>query len=317
MNYIAPWLYTTYKCNLACNYCYVKQCDKDMSLTVLDTITDRMKYLLSESYTDFVIFRVAGGEPLLVFDNWWSKLSEFVEKEENSYLSLISNFTKADYGILYQLRNYKKIGFSVSLDGYSFSKPYKFVGGSSSFDVMENLDKLDRYDCTDISTVLNVHSLNDIELLAKWIADRGPKWGVYLDHYYNADIDIEFLITKIITLIDVLYDNGYDVINNFKFNNVKIGEYDGCRAGSNLMAITTDGYMFDCQTDIYSDRCRGHISEWVPSNIKPSLPVQCADCEIKDLCKGGCALHNNFGETCLLTKATLYYILEKEDSKNA
>ena len=309
MKYIAPWLFTTYKCNLDCHYCYVKQKDILMSKSTLSTILNRFSYLLNNNYIEHVVLRIAGGEPLLAFDNWSTLVSDFLIKyPNNSSAGIISNFTTLiDEHISYFKRF--NFGFGLSLDGWNFSKPYK-NGVSSAHVVRRNIDRLNMHNMVDISTVITSKSIESIEELAEWIAKRNINWGIYLDHYYDGDFDITYLAHQIFKAIDVLFANNYDVINKLKFNNIKlINNYDGCTAGQNLIAIDTEGYVHDCQTSIYK-RPKCHISHLIPQNkAKYNIPDICTDCPIVNYCKGGCKLHNNFGDTCKLMLLVMNYIL--------
>lgn len=314
MKYLSPWIYTTNRCNLACPYCYVKQEDVDMLTTTLLVTLSRLDHLLTTKQLDFVVLRIAGGEPMLAFDRWKFPVQQFLKKyPDQSSAGLISNLTiLTDAQIKYLHEN--NFGYGISLDGWSFSKQYK-NGLSSGARVRKNIDLLDsreRYSNIDISTVVTSKSIHDIEILALWIATRGMNWGVYLDHYYDGDFDTEYLANKLFDAIDVLLAEGYDVINKFKFNNVKLTKtYDGCTAGQNLIAIDTQGYVHDCQTAIYgTPTC--HIKDFVPRTTpKHKTPDTCSGCPIEVYCRGGCKLNNNFGATCDLMLLVHSYILDK------
>jgi len=316
INYISPWIFTTDKCNLACPYCYVKQKDFDMSELTLFYILNKFSKLLDTKQVDKVVLRIAGGEPMLAFNTWAGPIEYFLQSyPKQASAGLISNLTILKPWHINYL-NFNKFGFGISLDGWSFSKEFK-NGKSSAEYVRHNIDTLAKgtkggYNKIDISTVITSKSINDIEILAEWVAIRNMNWGVYLDHYYDDEFNIEFLAKKLFQVIDILFDKGYDVLNKFKFNNVKLSStYDGCTAGQNLIAIDTKGYVYDCQTAIYgTPNC--HIKEYVPRTIpKHTTPERCNDCPIKEYCRGGCKLNNNFGDTCSLMLLVNSHILSK------
>lgn len=314
MNYLSPWIYATNKCNLACPYCYVKQNDKHMPRGVLLQTLGRLSRLIDTKQVDFVVLRIAGGEPMLAFEWWMDLISYFLRSyPKQTSAGLISNLTiLQSYHIKYLTA--LNFGYGISLDGWGFSKPFK-NGRSSAEIVRHNIDRLLSVNGPkniDISTVVTTKSIEDIDKLALWIAERDLNWGVYLDHYYDGNFDTEYLANKIFDVIDVLSDYGYDILNKFKFNNVKLTKsYDGCTAGQNLIAVDTQGYVHDCQTAIYgTPTC--HIEHFTPIKIpKHKLPSNCVGCPIETFCRGGCKLNNNFGATCDLMLLVHSYLLTK------
>jgi len=311
MNYLSPWIFTTYNCNLKCNYCYVKQEKRNMSNLVLFDVLVKFRQLLASKEKDFIILRLAGGEPLLSFDIWKFHVQDFLQNyPKKTSVGLISNLTLLTHEQIDFMKK-NKFGYGISLDGWNFSKPYK-NGLSSAERVRRNIDILNDYENTDISTVITSKSINDIDKLAKWIAKRNLNWGIYLDHYYDGEFNTSFLANKLFNVIDILFDYDYDIINKFKFNNIKLTKtYDGCTAGQNLIAIDIDGFVYDCQTAIYgTPTC--YINNFKPrKKAKHITPSKCLDCPIVEFCRGGCKLNNNFGATCDLMLLIHSYILNK------
>jgi len=207
MNYISPWIFTTTRCNLECPYCYVKQDGRDMSDKTYQKMNDTFLKMLETGEKDAIIYRLAGGEPLLVFDKWKPHMEYFLEKVKNrGVVVIVTNLTTLTDEMLEWAKD-KRVNFSVSLDGYAYSKPFH-NGNSSAEIVKENIDKVLSYGKrVSVSSVIDSNSFDDIEKLAEWIAERNVDWGVYLDHFFCGEMDMNFIIEKMCNVIDILKKN--------------------------------------------------------------------------------------------------------------
>ena len=212
MNYMSPWIFTTTRCNLKCPYCYVKQDGNDMEESTYHRINDVFLNMIESGEKDYVIYRMAGGEPLLTFDKWFPFTEDFIKKSGGKgYVSVITNLTILSDDMLekFSRSNYS---FGVSLDGFSYSKP-SHAGSSSAEIVKENIDGLISAGIKniDISTVIDADSFKDVELLAEWIAERNLNWGIYLDHFFCGEIDLNVIVAKMIKVIDILCEHNYNI----------------------------------------------------------------------------------------------------------
>lgn len=333
MNYISPWIFTTTRCNLSCPYCYVKQGSQDMKEDTYKRLNQIFLQMLNTREKDTVIYRMAGGEPLLVFDNWISYTEDFLDKSNGKgFVSIITNLTNLTDEMLKYFRE-NRYSFGVSLDGFSYSKP--FHNGSSSSDlVKENIEKLivDGNRNIDVSTVIDKNSFSDIEKLAEWIAARDLNWGIYLDHFFCGEMPFDVIVEKMANVIDVLSDKDYDIYNKMKFSNISINSsYEGCTAGEKLIAIYVNGDVFPCQTTVYGEKICSIFDEFsIVEEFKKqkkyklgynfSLPDKCKKCSINDICGGGCKENNkeiNKNYTCDILKAVILYMMKKWRNKNA
>lgn len=329
--YMSPWIFTTTNCNLKCPYCYVKQTNEYMTLETYLQINARFGEMLKSKQLDFVIYRLAGGEPLLTFDTWREPMMSFLKEfPEQSFVSILTNLTQLTDEMLDYFQQ-GTFGFGVSLDGFSYSKPYH-NGVSSAETVKANIDRLlaKGLDCIDISTVIDKQSFLDIEELAHWIASRNLNWGIYLDHFFCGEMDTVEIVEKMYAVVDILKSYDYDILNKLKFNNIKINsKYEGCTAGEKLLAIDVKGQLFPCQTTIY-DTPVGNVydTEDIVAAFKTqksyklgynyTLPSDCESCSIADICGGGCKQNNkeiNRNYTCTIMKYVLLYMLQTVESE--
>jgi len=323
--YISPWIFTTNDCNLNCSYCYVKKSKTEMNDNVYIRINKLFLDMIKKEKVDTVIYRLAGGEPLLVFDNWKNHISYFINNSKGKgVVSLGTNLTVLTDEMIKYFLKYNFV-YSISLDGYNFSKPY-LGGKSSAKDVMNNIDKLINSGVSkniDIQTVINNKSLSSIEKLAHWIGKRNLNWSCDLDHYFCGEIKSEIIISAMNKVISILNSYDYDIYNKFKFNNIKLtSKYEGCTAGEKLIAIDVSGDIYPCQTAIYGEKICSvfddfELIEKLKSQKKYKLgynyklPKDCIKCSISGMCGGGCKLNNkeiNRNYTCDIMKRVLLNI---------
>lgn len=328
--YISPWIFTTTNCNLECPYCYVKQDGREMSDETYERVNEVFLKMLESGEKDFVIYRLAGGEPLLMYKKWKPHIDKFLKDSKGKgFVSVITNLTCLTDDMIDAFRD-MPVGFGVSLDGFSYSKPYH--NGESSAEVVKaNIDKLLKIGKeVEISSVIDKNSFDDIDKLAEWIAERNISWGVYLDHFFCGEMDLNVIVSKMIQVLDILYAHDYDIMNKFKFGNIKItSTYEGCTAGEKLITVFVNGDIYPCQTTIYKEPiCNIFDTDDIIGELKKqnkyklgynfTLPEKCQNCSIADICGGGCKENNkeiNKNYTCDILKAVILYMMKLEIRK--
>ena len=324
-SYISPWIFTTTNCNLKCPYCYVKQDNKEMSNETYKRMNEIFLNMLETGEKDYIVYRLAGGEPLLVFDKWKYHMDEFLSKVGNrGSVAIITNLTELSNDVLEWTKD-KNVSFSISLDGFSYSKPFH-NGKSSAEIVKKNIDRVIAYNKPiEISSVIDKNSFEDIEELAEWIAERNLGWGVYLDHFFCGEMDMNLIVDKMCNVLDILKKYNYDFYNRFKFSNIMINSiYEGCTAGEKLITVFVNGDIYPCQTTVYKEKiCNIFDTNDIIGELKKqnkyklgynfTLPEKCKSCSIADICGGGCKENNkeiNKNYTCDILKAVVLYMLK-------
>ncbi len=328
MNVISPWIQTSNNCNLKCPYCYINHSEKKMKKETYNKINEVFIGLLNNSEVEYVIYRLAGGEPFLVFDEWKEFGDLFLrETFSKGKLGILTNLTILNDDSIEFLREHRnQVSLSVSLDGYNYSKPN--VNGESTAEVVrKNIEKLISLDIKKIgiSTVINDKNLenNDIEQLSTWIAERNIPWNIGLNHFYKGEIPAEIICDKMKQVIQNLSSYNFDLYHMFKFNNLSLDcNYEGCTAGENLLAIGVDGSIYPCQTLLNSQPiCNIFDNVDIIQKLKKQkiynvgcnyiVPEKCKNCVLLETCKGGCKLHNNKNFTCdIIKKVSLFLIKE-------
>ena len=121
---LSPWIQTTSKCNLACTYCFKKDygpLTEDMPQEVYHRINMIMRNLISKDAVNNVIYRISGGEPTLVYQNWIPFIDEFIALigyHPDNQVSILTNGTLMDDTLFqYILEHREHVQLSFSLDG--------------------------------------------------------------------------------------------------------------------------------------------------------------------------------------------------------
>lgn len=320
MKVLSPWIQVTNRCNLHCNYCFVNQNLNDMTEEVYNNINDTFFKLLDKGEVNKVVYRIAGGEPLLVFNKWKSFVNQFLARE-NTSVEIDTNLLLLDEEIEeFLIANKDRLHLSVSIDGFRYSKP----GVEKSEKVRADIERLAKkgFNSISISTVIEQETFKDLEKLAEWVADNGFLWGVNLDHYCKHHIPETQIVKKMYQVIDVLRNKKYNTINKFLFNGVKLNGIGGCDAGCSIFAIDTNGKIFPCHTliggepvsDITNDNfivdLQSQCKYAVGNNYQ--IPEDCVECPLLKFCRGGCKLHSTEetrNYSCSIVKLVIYCIL--------
>ena len=131
-------IWVTEKCNLNCDYCYVKKEPKMMSMKVAEAVFDCFKKMLSERNlrTDEMHVGFHGGEPLLNFPI----IKYLTERFKREYGDKIRYFSLTTNGTIFEEEMFQylmeNIELSVSVDGKRRTNDLKrhYSDGRSSYD---------------------------------------------------------------------------------------------------------------------------------------------------------------------------------------
>jgi radical SAM protein with 4Fe4S-binding SPASM domain len=332
LDFVSPWIHTTNQCNLDCSYCHVKKNNQIMSDEVYYAINDRFIDMLDNGETDRIIYRIAGGEPLLVIDKWFFHMSNFIERSKGrGHVEIITNLSILPEKLIILLRSYpKNVGLSVSLDGLYFSKPFKHDKQTSSYRVLENLNQVDRICHPYILTTITEKTIKELNHLADYISLKDYGWKVAIDYFYKGELLPEIIIDNLKLSIDQLFKNKYDLFK-FKLNHCDFKSNNkGCLAGKNLISIFPDGSLSVCQTVPINSNFFNILNpelnifaDFLYSIIN-SISDECIVCSAFSICHGDCKLYNikeRKQYLCPIIKEVVHYlgvkIIEQEDRNNA
>ncbi|MCL2209734.1 MAG: radical SAM protein [Treponema sp.] len=309
-----PWVFVTYDCSCKCPYCMIPEMkcnDKTMSSETFRKMLEITEKLLEKDVYNQVHFRLSGGEPFLVFDNYKEIVTEYRKRYPNQInFGILTNFVKFDDKIAdwMELNN---IGMQVSLDDLENGKPLA-NGKSSSEAVLKNIQKLQSRNIRfSINTVLDIDKTKDLTKLANFVSSfRNAEWGLNASYTENDPNKTNEVIKIFDDCIFQLVKCGFDIQNKLRFYNTVVGQNrGGCSAGVNSFAIGTNLELWSCQS-LCDKKHFGCFNENIkdtlmnaPDNVyfrERRLRPECSDCPVLGLCRGGCrATHNddNINET--------------------
>jgi uncharacterized protein len=296
MNYLSPWIQTTDKCNLKCPYCFVEQKDVDMPKEVYKSMTSQFLSLLDNEKVDFIKLRIAGGEPLIVFDTWKEPIGQFLDEAgEKGGAEILTNLVRIPKGFIDYALEHETLGVNVSLDSLTMSKPFG-NGKSSSPYVLSNIDKLKDSKGIFIMTVLteNGRYLPD---LAKYVTENRFRWEVQLNKFHETDIDRQEVVRNLEKVVDEFTKQKLSVRDYFLFNFCDFRTTRICEAGQKMFYINPVGDIYNCQMQEHGKPLTNignpNLLEKLQNNHvgRPYIAL-CGNCSIGDFCHGDCPVNN-------------------------
>ena len=333
-------------CNIGCIYC--AEARKDYT-----SVKEKIEYNQVEKiaqhtkeYSLNILFH--GGEPTLLSIDYYEKVMEIFEKYNSDiYFGIQTNATLINKEwIEFFIKNKKKLGVSVSLDGPQPVNSYRvFKNGNETFDTVYNNLKLMEDNgiktgmiCTivkkslgnekkildmllEFSNILFV-KLNpcfDIDDFAKV-----PEWGITPKEYttfvknfflemFKKGIWDNFLVEPIISILKNIQGCSSSFCN-YSFNKC-----------SNFISVYPDGSITSCDNYNFEEGYLGTILDLSNTSsqiilkknkslfsIYKNLMEECRDCNYLNICKGGCIAvrirYKESDEYCLAMKDLIDYI---------
>jgi uncharacterized protein len=328
-------LYITEDCNLRCTYCFVKKTPRAMTI---ETARKSLDYLVQKSISGaqrLVNVTLFGGEPMLRTD-LIADLIQYSRRfpTKTIHFGAVTNGTLAGPRVEKVVKE-GRIQLLISLDGdREISRARPTVRGAESYAmVAKNLRRLVEwspgaavrmtYTAKTLDLVRSVkHAL---ELGAPWIVlcpatDSG--WAGQEQPVEDAHTALgEWFISEIEQERVPPLDVTWRMLRQYR-----IGQRTGlrlekpCPVGAELISIDPDGNVMPCHRHLYRP------NDWLGTIEDRALPARrsryteirssqipdCASCEAKLVCGGGCrvvaleagyGLHGAHPDHCLLTRA--------------
>lgn len=314
------YIVLTYKCNLACSYCFEKQMprkNEDMSLKTLNNILYQLKDINENQ-----IIVLYGGEPLLLINkNHIWKIIQFVKENENCYLRIITNGINVDLylSLLESIKN-KIISFTITVDGNQSVHDSKrcFANGGKTYEQILHAIKMvvnNNYNCI-VRINLDNSNYDKLNNLIGSLNEIGREdlLSIFIDRVENpTDSEFRPISLKKVeeTYNNILKLTDINIISNIPIIQFLI-QYNKMQNNNLLFFEQRLSYcqkekinVFDCDGKIYccnesmgdnyflKDFCD---NKRVLENTIYKLD-KCEDCLIFPLCLGNCPRVNRFSKT--------------------
>lgn len=325
------WIHTTNNCTLKCDYCIIKTLGENTIISKLtfEHLAKSIIYTVKKCGLKKVTLRMAGGEPLVAFNNWKQFYFDLKRELESCdcilSIGIITNLTVISDEIIDFICCTKSF-VGVSIDGIDdFNSARHFQNGENSYPIVrKNLYKfIDKGIKPNILIVVSDINVNGLLELTKWIMslDLHFRYSIVQGQDVNYE-KISDVLEQCYTYMEKQIENGFKFSSKHKLYNLKTekGFYQPCTCGFSSGAIYTDGQIYFCHTNFGRKGSLGSLddnTDIISILQKGSIELnqQCLNCVYKLKCGGGCPISQN-KELCKIYKKfipTLYRLsgLEK------
>jgi|GEM_PF-243009 len=305
---IAP----TMDCNMACPYCFEKNCENYMNEETQDRLYEFAVSYLKEHNCKNLNIIWYGGEPLMASDvifNLAPRLIVYCEKNNIFYSSfIVTNGYLLNKELAKRLLDECKIDRAqITVDGIpeQHNKRRILKNGEESYEtIINNISE-----CKDIINIhirvnvdkSNLHSLNDFwEQLKEynWITNPMAMPAPVTYHHEQSSFAKEICITpdELSNLhkyrLEQLYDLGAEIPTNTLLPTRRNVFCSAVNLGTYV--VDPDGNLYTCWDcvgieekrigNIFSDSSEPEYLKWLLHDV----PIECEQCNLMPICMGGC-----------------------------
>lgn len=331
------WVQTSDRCNLACTYCYIPSLNST-KICRPDLFSLFGKKLLGVNGLKSVSVKLAGGEPLLSFQDWCEELVELRKTLAESNIRLnariITNLTFLNRKIIDYIKA-NEIGVSVSLDGLAAYNDQNRIfqgSGHGSFHIVKKNLGILRENGIKPGVMITATSENSAgiqELVESLVKDdlvfrlSDAKGG----HIRPAEFEIAFASVK--QTLDRVVAGGYPVSQRVVISDLRTLEPQAtpCSMGTTGGALYLDGSIYFCHTEFEKGVPLGNLTEddgllnIIRRGYKKHLGLSqdCQACEYRFVCAGGCPLYRENGKSpmCSAYKKIIPQIFDLYDEESS
>ncbi|MCD8510226.1 MAG: anaerobic sulfatase maturase [Bacillus sp. (in: Bacteria)] len=320
------WKTVSDACNLACDYCYYKDCEGSM-----DNLERIEPKLLEKFIKDYMaqtnggaVFTWQGGEPLLAgldfFQNVVDLQGKYAPKNTIISNSIQTNGTLIDAHWAQFFRTYRFV-VGISIDGPKemHDKRRKTGSGAGSFQqVMAGVEQLRRHHVPfTVLTVLHEGNITEPDRLMEFYEKNG-----FMDVQFLPCMEFmsqepgtpgKYAITPrqygdfLCRVFDRWYKDGSPTVNIRFFDNILRGylrlEMESCTQREDcpkVLVLEQNGDAYPCDFYISEEYKLGNVGDdtleeilhnpvyWEFLQLKGEMAEECKECDYLHLCHGGC-----------------------------
>lgn len=329
------WIQTSDRCNLACTYCYIPSLNSAKERRS-DLFSLFGRKLLGVTGLKSVSIKLAGGEPLLSFEDWCAEVIELrktlTEADIELNVRIITNLTFLNRKIIEYIKT-NNIGVSISLDGLSANNDRNRVfqaSGHGSFHIVKKNLKVLRENGIKPGVMITATSENSAgigELVESLVKDdlvfrlSDAKGG----HIDPKEFEIAFTDAK--RTLDRAVTAGYPVSERIVVSDLRTlaPQATPCSMGTTGGALYLDGSVYFCHTEFEKGAPLGSLDEdeGLLYIIRRGytkhlgLSLDCRACEYRFVCGGGCPLYRVNGKSpmCSAYKKIIPQIFDLYDEE--
>ena len=331
------WIQTSDRCNLACTYCYIPSLNS-VKTRRPDLFSLFGRKLLGVKGLKNVSIKLAGGEPLLSFQDWCAEVVELrktlAEADITMNVRIITNLTFLNRNIIAYIK-VNDIGVSVSLDGLlpSNDKNRIFpVNGQGSYRIVRKNLEILRENGIKPSVMITATSENStgvsdlVDLLVKEdlvFRFSDAKGGhIHPQEFEVAFSDVRKTLARAVAV-------GYPISKRIVVSDLRTLEPQAapCSMGTTGGALYLDGSVYFCHTEFEKGSPLGSLDEdeglldIIRRGYKRhlDLSLDCRACEYRFVCAGGCPLFRVNGKSpmCSAYKKIIPQIFDLYDQENS
>ena len=297
------------ECNLQCKYCIQHDIVRDITPHGINEDVIDYIHKVRKSQSSGLRLNFYGGEPLI----FWNDIKQYAEKLKKVQLNIITNgklLTQDKVDFI----NDHKISIGLSYDGKHSIDTRGYNVLEDKFDLVLQIEHL----ClTGVVTKFNYPKdwFDSIEEFNKqYIIKHKYKVSTNLDLLLNnndlhglSEFDLNELRHQIQDIADhfmkVQKEETHLILSDFyveKLLDMMIipyrNNFSKCRNGINIMNIDANGNLYICHNThtkigtIKDDYC--DVLKRAFEIDKTSEKIQCNECQVNKLCRGGCMLTN-------------------------
>lgn len=313
---LGAWLHVTERCNLGCDYCYLKNKTRDATSEILHGAVDAvMRSVKAHGYTT-VHLKYSGGEPLLrlplLLETHCYAQSQAVRQGRKLEGIVLSNGTLLTSSIVKQLQ-VANLRLMLSLDGIdkAHDRQRHYPDGHGSFADVARAIELAQSGGLDVTISVTITGRNAPHLpeLVAWIVehDLGFSLNLYRENDLTATdtglaLEEKPIIAGMLAAYKVIEQNlpRRSLLGSLTDRaNFNAPHLHTCSAGRDYLVFDAQGRISKCQMDMGHPITDSHdpdplatvrISASGLQNPLVDKKDECRACPWRYWCGGGCPL---------------------------